>query len=250
MYIYTLQERLVKKQLSERPDLTPRAILVDGNGIMHVRRAGIATFLGVRTNMKTIGVGKKLYCCEGVTVNLVKIGVENRVRNALKILPSSSSTGFYDDSHECEKTAATERKTCLIMDRNSICAGNEEDEMVKYSERSPSSKEIQDMMEDLALIGCSAFAIKIKGVDGTVLGAALVGHGGGQITPLSTGEKKKRQRKKCSGTKNHIYISVGHNISLAEAVQICAELSFSRIPEPIRNADLSGRDWIRQQKKK
>lgn len=37
-------------------------ILVDGNGILHPRRAGVATFLGVQTDVRTIGVGKSLLC--------------------------------------------------------------------------------------------------------------------------------------------------------------------------------------------
>ena len=37
-------------------------ILVDGNGILHPRRAGIATFLGVQTDARTVGVGKSLLC--------------------------------------------------------------------------------------------------------------------------------------------------------------------------------------------
>ncbi|MFK7817500.1 MAG: endonuclease V [Planctomycetaceae bacterium] len=37
-------------------------VLVDGNGILHPRRAGIATFLGVQTDIRTVGVGKSLLC--------------------------------------------------------------------------------------------------------------------------------------------------------------------------------------------
>ena len=37
-------------------------ILVDGNGILHHRRAGIATHLGVLLDRPTIGIGKTLHC--------------------------------------------------------------------------------------------------------------------------------------------------------------------------------------------
>lgn len=57
-------ERLVRKQMSSRTELTPFAILVDGNGIFHPRRAGIACFLGVRTGIPTIGIGKTLLYIE------------------------------------------------------------------------------------------------------------------------------------------------------------------------------------------
>ncbi len=37
-------------------------ILVDGNGIMHPRRVGVATYIGVSENVRTIGVGKTFLC--------------------------------------------------------------------------------------------------------------------------------------------------------------------------------------------
>lgn len=37
-------------------------LLVDGNGILHPRRAGIATFVGVHFGLRTIGVSKSLLC--------------------------------------------------------------------------------------------------------------------------------------------------------------------------------------------
>ena len=37
-------------------------VLVDGNGILHPRHAGIATQVGVLANVATIGIGKKLLC--------------------------------------------------------------------------------------------------------------------------------------------------------------------------------------------
>ena len=83
-------------------------------------------------------------------------------------------------------------------------------------------------------------AIPIQGKSGDILAAALVGHGG-----RITGTKGKG--KQCA-TKIPIFISIGHNISLQEAIQICAGVSFAKIPEPVRQADLIGRDLLRQSK--
>ncbi len=43
-------------------ELLAEVILVDGNGIMHPRRVGVATFLGVTANVRTIGVAKTFLC--------------------------------------------------------------------------------------------------------------------------------------------------------------------------------------------
>ncbi|KAL3922516.1 MAG: hypothetical protein SGILL_002162, partial [Bacillariaceae sp.] len=53
-------EALVRQQMEMRPEMTPRAILVDGNGILHPRHAGIACHLGTRLNIPSIGIGKSL----------------------------------------------------------------------------------------------------------------------------------------------------------------------------------------------
>ena len=50
-----LDEVLKREQLAD-------VILVDGNGLLHPRRAGIATFLGVHYDVRTVGVGKSLLC--------------------------------------------------------------------------------------------------------------------------------------------------------------------------------------------
>ncbi|OQR98619.1 hypothetical protein ACHHYP_08381 [Achlya hypogyna] len=45
---------------------------------------------------------------------------------------------------------------------------------------------------------------------------------------------------------NPIYVSVGHRITLAQAVQVSMECSLYRVPEPIRQADLRSRAIIRR----
>lgn len=49
--------RMVREQNRE-----PDVLFVDGSGILHPRRAGIATCLGVLTGLRTIGVSKRLLC--------------------------------------------------------------------------------------------------------------------------------------------------------------------------------------------
>uniref|UniRef100_A0A7S2ECW9 Endonuclease V n=1 Tax=Trieres chinensis TaxID=1514140 RepID=A0A7S2ECW9_TRICV len=213
-------ERLVKKQMKERPEFTPRAILVDGNGIMHERKAGIACFLGVRTGLRTIGVGKTLYCQDGLSTKLVSSGVIERVQEFQQL---------------CEKGILSSRELAklksergLVFDQRSIDAKNS-------AEAKTDKKDMKGFIRDLFPF-CSGFAMKLRGMDGTIWGAALVAHGG-KIT------SSKREK---SGTKNPIFVSIGHGISLEEAVQVCAELALARIPEPIRMADLKGRELMRK----
>lgn len=45
-----------------RADRLVPVVFVDGNGILHPRRAGVACQLGVLEDLRTIGIGKKLLC--------------------------------------------------------------------------------------------------------------------------------------------------------------------------------------------
>jgi deoxyribonuclease V len=54
---------LVKKLISQLEEL-PTILLIDGNGVLHPYRAGLATHAGAVLNLPTIGVAKSLLCGE------------------------------------------------------------------------------------------------------------------------------------------------------------------------------------------
>ena len=60
------------ERLIQRSPIKPQVILVDGNGIFHNRGFGLASHLGVKTGIPTIGCGKTVFAVDGITVNSVK----------------------------------------------------------------------------------------------------------------------------------------------------------------------------------
>jgi deoxyribonuclease V len=56
---YPVIERLLKK-VEQKPDI----LMVDGNGVMHPHNAGIATYVGVKLDIPTIGIAKSQLCGE------------------------------------------------------------------------------------------------------------------------------------------------------------------------------------------
>ncbi len=71
--------------------------LVDGNGILHPQKAGIACQLGVYTNLKTIGVAKSLLCGTVTNKNVEQssfVEYENEILG-IALLPKQSRKPLY-----------------------------------------------------------------------------------------------------------------------------------------------------------
>lgn len=62
------------------PELTPQLILIDGNGILHSNRFGLACHLGVLANIPTIGCGKTVFSVDGIN----KFSVRDMSKNLHK----------------------------------------------------------------------------------------------------------------------------------------------------------------------
>lgn len=59
---------LVSKVLIENLNLRPDVILVDGNGLLHPQRCGLACHIGLQTQIPTIGIAKNLHLLEGIEI--------------------------------------------------------------------------------------------------------------------------------------------------------------------------------------
>lgn len=236
---------LICSQIEKQPSLKPDVIMVDGNGRWHERRAGIACFVGVKTGIPTIGVGKTFYSLDG---RLSKEHVLSLIRSSIESWYAEHVT--LDSSVEkrtdrgCARGDIGSTQRGLIVDSHPITCNQEEHETLFATQEksSPTCSEtkcstIQDMLKELHTVA-RGLAIPMQDDNGKTLAYALVGHGGNQ------------SYRDESGTKTPIYVSVGSNISSEDAVSLCALLSYVRIPEPVREADLYGRQVLREKGKK
>ena len=249
---------LISSQVQSHPNLKPDVIMVDGNGQWHDRRAGIACFVGVKTGIPTIGVGKTFYSLDG---SLEKDQVSTCVQNSVETWYKHHVYSNKENGSDCNGGG-------LIVDTTPITFATETSNVHPSNDTSkntPKNSAIQDMLSELHTIA-NGLAVPMQ-YNGEILAYALVGHGGNigraahkkksatdgcsenqSLASLSASLNQINNNNKGSGTKKQIYISVGHNISLLDAAALCAHVSVARIPEPIREADLYGRQLLREKK--
>ncbi|MEM4266852.1 MAG: endonuclease V, partial [Candidatus Nanoarchaeia archaeon] len=84
-----------------RPDL----IMVDGNGVLHPLKAGLASYVGVSLNIPTIGVAKKLLCGE---VHQGKVYVNGEIRGVVLYTKQGSNPIFVSPGHRVSLDSAVD----------------------------------------------------------------------------------------------------------------------------------------------
>ncbi|EFA85543.1 endonuclease V [Heterostelium album PN500] len=84
---------LIERIKTERPELFPQVLLVDGNGMLHTRGFGLACHLGVLADLPTIGVGKTFFCVDGMSSKQVKLDVAKHCKSAGDYLPLQGESG-------------------------------------------------------------------------------------------------------------------------------------------------------------
>ncbi|ESL06283.1 endonuclease V [Trypanosoma rangeli SC58] len=156
---------LIKKvkgeSCEEETSVYPQLLLVDGCGVQHPLRCGLASHVGVILDIPTIGCAKNFMAVDGMT------------RESMHLLFETSA----DDAHGAKKESLAPLVKPMI------------------------------------------------GRSGALWGYAA--------TPNPS-------------VRNPIFVSPGHLVGYAEAAALVLSMCKHRVPEPIRVADLSSRDYIRR----
>jgi len=228
---------LITQQCQTKPHLTPDVILVDGNGQWHDRYAGLACFVGVRSGIPTVGVGKTFYSLDN----------EMKKDDVVRDVKRGVQCWYYGAAHHRKQEDC---RGGLIVDNESI-PYNKEMELEKQHTLTTT---FEDVLIQLHQVSTGVAIPMRSGIhkNDKVLAYALIGHGGNTDTSSrsnSSSSVKKKKKDTARGSKNPIYVSCGSHISLLDAVSLVAWTSIVRIPEPIREADLHGRQLLREKKK-
>jgi deoxyinosine 3'endonuclease (endonuclease V) len=258
---------LITQQINTQPQLTPDVIMVDGNGQWHERYAGLACFVGVKTGIPTIGVGKSFYNLTNNTTHDDDAGNgvgDSMKKNDIDMDIKRSVECWYDNAKKLHDGGCNYQPRFLIVDSKSIPSYATENEKTNAEQTqqqqsstatlaASSTLSFEDMLKGLHQVGTGLAIPMRRSVDTSnkVLAYALIGHGGRVVHSSSKNSSSKKKKKDVStskGSKKPIYISCGSHISLLDAVSLVSYTSIARIPEPIREADLYGRQLLRERR--
>ncbi|KAL4458824.1 hypothetical protein ABPG75_013689 [Micractinium tetrahymenae] len=186
----------------------PQLLLVDGSGVLHPRRCGSASHLGVLSGLPTVGVAKTLLHVDGLPGEKeVRAAVAAALDAAAQPLPG------------CGSPASVQALQAGSSSRSAAAAG------------------AGGSMHPLPGGGCW---LPLVGAHGEELGAALCA-GGAAGSNCGTCDSRLLASRRPS------FVSVGHRIGLASALAVVQRCCRHRVPEPIRQADLLSRAEVRRQ---
>ena len=111
---------MVKHQRVTRPEVTPDVLIVDGNGLLHPRKFGLACHVGLMLDLPTIGVAKNLFILQGQSEDETQSPASNRIQHRKECQEKLKSLGDHFDIFGSDGS----NETLGIALRTSKDAGN------------------------------------------------------------------------------------------------------------------------------
>ena len=240
-HLLALFARLKQSQ----PQFYPDVVVVDGNGILHHRRCGVASHLGVMLDLPTVGIAKNLLVVDGITFARVDEAAAGLVSRAeIRAAQQQRAAG----------AAAAGAAGAAAGATGGVGAGRKSQQVPVWMQRAVDDINGEDAGDgdvdgaaDRKDTGASAAATAEEGGGEhssraeakQSCWAPLVGDSGDVLAAAVITSTSRSAR-------NPVFVSQGHRLSLETAVEIALRCSQSRVCEPIRAADLGSRDFIRK----
>ncbi|KAG2442132.1 hypothetical protein HYH02_009620 [Chlamydomonas schloesseri] len=225
---------LLERVRARAPQLEPQVLLVDGCGVLHPRACGSACQVGVGSGYPAVGVAKNLLAVDGLDRGQVRqqLEEERQRREREEQQPQQAVTQAAADE-EAQRQRPRQQSPHTA---NAPTGGPAESAPPKQGEQEGSagtgatargaaaaSRGSRAAKATQAAAGAQDVQVPLRGLSGAVHGVAL-----------------------CPGaSRRPLFVSVGHRLSLATAAALVAHCCLHRIPEPIRQADLRSRQWLR-----
>ena len=212
----------------------PDVVFVDGNGVLHPAGFGLASHLGVELGLPTIGVGKNLHRVDGLDVREIRAACDAAAAAA-------AGNGDDDDDDDDDgwpghalplvgKSGAVWGAAVFGHGRRRLRRGwvrrggiNEENKKNTQNRKNKQMKKEEEQEEQEEDTGGRRGRTHVGG-ESSGLG----------LTPADGVAGRP------------VYVSVGHMMSLSTAVTLTKACSMSKIPEPVRMADVKSRQYIRE----
>lgn len=182
-----------------------QVVLVDGFGILHPRGCGSASHVGVLADVPTIGVGKNLLHVDGLSEQAVRARMRQGSHSVISAASAAGNAHVLcasaDPGIELVGSQCASSKTAAISPGHHPAA--EHDAM----QTTTSLDVVEGSSASVQQHADGSITMPLVGESGIELGMAVIGN--------STVQKP-------------VYVSVGHGISLATAVDIVRQCCLHR----------------------